>query len=310
MPTKVIVVGIDGTGSQEWRRKDGANSHVFRFIADIDVAGSGDIEEGVRPADGAKMYFHGPNTAATNFGGIIEAAYQFVVLEMARLRKAGCAQSDIKICLAGHSRGAVGVARMVNILSAPTGGHAGLFLFGSLRSPVQIGYLGLYDSVNRSTEAIDETVPNVTSGRHTRRKNRGFFDGSRSTFGTVDFPRFAPFDVATAHGGVGGDPGYFTPLGQIAKDYYCNARQLLMTQEELTRAYGVHGSRLGIAPNYRRLTGSGAAETRDRLKKSVSEVGRADDYIRTGATAAGFSLAVPPSALRRTVSMIMHSGSA
>ena len=297
VPTKVIAVVIDGTGSPEWRRRDGANSHVFRFITDINGAGNGNIEAGVSSVTGSKRYFHGPNTAATDFGGIIEAAYQFVVTEMARLIGAGCNQSDIKLCLVGHSRGAVGVVKIANILSAPMGGHAGLFLFGSLRSPVQIGYFGLYDSVNRSAESIDVSVPNVASGCHARRQNRSFLYGSRSTFGTVDFPRFPPFDVDTAHGGVGGDPGYFTPLGQLSSDYYCNARQLIMTQEELTRAYGVHGSRMGIEPNYRPLTGSDAEDRRVRLARSVRDVVRADDYIRTGATAAGFGFITSASRL-------------
>ena len=297
VPTKAIAAGIDGTGSPEWRRRDGANSHVFRFITDVSGIGDGNIESGVRSATGSKKYFHGPNTAATDFGGIIEAAYLFVVSEMARLMETGCSQSEIKLCLVGHSRGCVGVVRIANILNAPTGGHAGLFLFGSLRSPVQVGYLGLYDTVNRSAESVDESVPNVVAGRHARRQNRGFLNGSRSTFGTVDFPRFPPFDVDTAHGGVGGDPGYFTSLGQITKDYYCNARQLIMTQDDLTRDYGMHASRMGVEPNYRPLTGSAAEDRRARLARSVRDVVRADDYVRTGAIAAGFSFGAPASTL-------------
>lgn len=33
--TKYIVVGIDGTSSGEWRRSDGSNSHVYRFVHDF-----------------------------------------------------------------------------------------------------------------------------------------------------------------------------------------------------------------------------------------------------------------------------------
>ncbi len=322
MPTKVIAVGIDGTGSPEWRRRDGANSHVFRFITDINGVGNGNIESGVRSPAGSKKYFHGPNTRATDFSDIIDAAYQFVVSELERLVGEGCAESDIKLCLVGHSRGCVGVIKLANYLMngvqrSPKASRVARKAFQEIEVvradklyvaveprpiPVKVGYLGLYDTVNRANESIDLSLPNVVAGSHARRQNRGhflLFGGSRSTFGTVDIPsRFPTLDVDTAHGGVGGDPGYFTPLGQITKDYYCNARQLIMTREELIRAYGAHPSRKGgFEPNYQPLTGSDADERRARLVKSVREVVRADNYIRAGAVAAGFSLAAPASTI-------------
>ena len=305
VPTKVIAVGIDGTGSSGWRRNDGANSHVFRFITDINGGpAGGNIEAGVRSSDGAKRYWHGPGDLGSEMGDISQAVFRFVLDEMLRLtRDTGCAQTDFKICLVGHSRGAVAAIKVANFLNGDEYQNMTIEYGGVLSSPVQVGFIGLYDTVDRSTISINVAMPNVTHGSHARRQNRGsflLFGGSRSTFGTVDIPaRFPTFDVDTAHGGVGGDPGYFTRLGQMSADYYCNALQLIMTQEQLNREYGVHGSRMGVEPNYRPLTGSDATEIRARLARSVRDVARADDVIRAKAVLAGFSFVSPVSTLQQ-----------
>ena len=282
MPTKFIVAGIDGTGSAEWRRKDGANSHVYRFLTDVAAGGGGDIEAGVTSAEGAKKYWHGPGTFGTDLDDILDKALKFVLAQMDRLIVQGsCAQSDIKICLVGHSRGCVGAIKVANILNG--GESLGSTL--KIKTPVRVEYIGLYDTVNKSSVDIDVAMPNVADGRHARRKNRAFNGGSRNLFGTVEIPRFTPYDCDTAHGGIGGDPGYFTPLGQMTADYYCNAMQLILTQDELNRRYG----HLGPLPRYRQLTGADAAERRRFLDRSIDAVIAADNHIRQGATGNGFS---------------------
>jgi len=61
---------------------------------------------------------------------------------------------------------------------------------------------------------------------------------------------------------MGGDPGYFTPLGGTVSDYYRNAPQLVLTQAESNAQYGVVASRGGSAPRYRVLDGDEAAAQR------------------------------------------------
>jgi hypothetical protein len=43
--SEYIVVGIDGTSSQEWMKKDGSNSHTYKFIQDFKGGTSYDINK-------------------------------------------------------------------------------------------------------------------------------------------------------------------------------------------------------------------------------------------------------------------------
>lgn len=205
MPTKYVVAGVNGTGSREWRRTDGRNSHVFRFIADVVAGGSGDISRGVSSTDDAKRYWHGPGTFATDLSGIIDEVFEFVVSQTDRLvRETGCAQSDVKICLVGHSRGCVAAIKVANRLNDP--GIVSLrdavrVSLSRLRAPVAVPFIGLYDTVNRSLVDIDVAMPNVAAGIHTRRKNRSW-SGSRFSFDTVEIPRFPPLLTSIQHTGA------------------------------------------------------------------------------------------------------------
>jgi len=58
MAIKYLCAGVDGTDSRIWRRRDGANSHIFRFVHDF-------------RADG-KIYWHGPDTFGMQMDSIIE----------------------------------------------------------------------------------------------------------------------------------------------------------------------------------------------------------------------------------------------
>jgi hypothetical protein len=230
---------------------------------------------------------------------IIEEAYNFTLQQTSRLIATGCTQSEVKICLVGHSRGCVGAIKVANNINDPSSAGLRMALtFGlmTLRAPIAVGYLGLYDSVNKSLVDIDAAVPNVAAGRHARRKNRSW-SGSRWSFDTVDTPRFPPHDYDTAHGGIGGDPGYFTALGGMTADYYCNAWQLILTQAELNTRYGYVASRAGVSPRYRPLSGDEATAKRALLRRSIAGVPGADAYIRAGAVAAGFSFTAPASNL-------------
>jgi hypothetical protein len=290
MPTKFIVAGIDGTGSHEWRRVDGANSHVYRFLADVvnDARGNGGNTGREANPNG---YFHGPGTTGLSMGPILIEVTHWILDQMERLmRSDGCTQRECKIAIAGHSRGASAAIGVANRLAS---NDMGFFARRTaVTAPVQVEYVGLYDTVDRSLfTGQDVSMPNVTACRHARRRNRSW-NGSRWSFGTVDTgPRFPAHDFDTAHGGIGGDPGYFTRLGGVASDYYCNALELILTQEELTRQYGYVSVRgVPLHPRYSPLSGLAAQRRRAFLLGSIRNVQAADTYIRNGAISAGFRL--------------------
>ncbi|MCC6538412.1 MAG: hypothetical protein IT162_12725 [Bryobacterales bacterium] len=287
-----VVAGIDGTGSKSWRRTDGANSHVFRFMKDVVNHGSG--TGGTAGTDPAG-YWHGPGNSGLNMGPIIVDVTTWILNQVeAQMKAHSVGQSDIQVAVVGHSRGASAAIAIANRLE-----KTGWGFFANRKSvtaPLQLSYVGLYDTVDRSLlTGQDTAMNNVAATRHARRMNRAW-SGSRWSFGTVDSANTKDFD--TAHGGIGGDPGYFTELGGMASDYYCNAVQLVMTQAELTKQYGqivVRGMPLG--PKYKPLTGSEYTNQLARVRKSITEVAAADKYIRDGAAAAGLQFKSPASAM-------------
>src|ERR1700754_3737822 len=55
MDHKYIVVGVDGTGSASWMKKDGSNSHTFKFIRDVKYGSIGSD----------RLYLSGPSDKIT-----------------------------------------------------------------------------------------------------------------------------------------------------------------------------------------------------------------------------------------------------
>ncbi|AEI51512.1 hypothetical protein [Runella slithyformis] len=226
MPTQHILIAIDGTGSNEWRRSDGLNSHVYRFFNDF--------------AGADKVYLDGPGTTGLDVGNIIDEGVRITYLMIERLlRFERCRLEDININIIGHSRGGFIGVKIANLLSNPltfirpaSSGSAERVKFLNQRlgssqalSSLKINFIGLYDAVKRTvTESEgDLSLRNVSRIAHSWRQNKSL---SRLTFEGMVIPSAAnkPFD--TSHGGVGGDPGFFTPLS-FGNDLYCNALDLL-----------------------------------------------------------------------------------
>lgn len=289
MSRQVVVAGIDGTGSADWARADGLNSHVRRFIADISAEAR------------FKKWWHGPDTLGLRLGGIEDAVYEWVVQRMENLiRGRRASQEEIEVVLVGHSRGAVGVMKVANALAEPS---IRIAVSRELRSPIRIRFIGLYDAVDRAIGfSPDTALRNVDFCFHAVRRHISTDPerGSRGTFGTVDVQlarrlgHQKTFD--TSHGGIGGDMGLFTPLNGTLEDFYCNALRLVLTQEELIHAYGrfvppgvARDPGMGIEgpPLYTPLTGTQRAARAHRVARFIDESRRADRAIRGATEKAG-----------------------
>jgi hypothetical protein len=159
-----------------------------------------------------------------------------------------------------------------------------------LRVPVKVRFMGLYDAVDRTTyKAPDTSLANVDHCYHARRSN---MVGSRASFGTVEISggSLVQRDFDTAHGGIGGDMGLFVPLGGLTEDYYCNALTLVLSDAELGRMWSMdtEGRHTG-EPVVRSLSGKDEREKRAReIRMYLAESREADEFIRSGAEAAGF----------------------
>lgn len=172
----LIVAGIDGTGSRTWRRPDGGNSHVYRFVHACPARYAAD-----------KRYWHGPDsTLGTDCPGILNQVVRWI------MSRVGQGKS---IVLVGHSRGGLVAICAARLLQ--TRGH------------YQVRFLGLYDAVDMQDGLEGDPISaNVDVASHARRSpdigSRDFFGncGTRPLPG-VDY-REAFF--RTSHGGIGGCP--------------------------------------------------------------------------------------------------------
>src|SRR5262245_297805 len=157
---KYICAGIDGTESRAWRREDGVNSHVFRFCRDFGADYS--------------TYWNGPGLAGAELDDIVTGVTRQIRQKISEFVRGGVPPRDIRICVVGHSRGAVAAMWVANVLSP-----------GSQR-PLRIKFMGLYDAVDRSAMPdLNTALRNVENLRHAVRQNQDWFGGSRATFGSV-----------------------------------------------------------------------------------------------------------------------------
>jgi hypothetical protein len=272
-----ILACIDGTGSRSWRRADGFNSHVYRFYRDFGAS--------------YRNYWHGPGTLGSEMPGIVGQVTNWIFTELVRSVELGLRQDEVKICLVGHSRGAVAVIEVANRLQnlMPVA-----FLPPSIqiRCPIRVQFMGLYDAVDRSLMSFpDAALSNVDKVYHAIRLNRSW-SGSRWSFGSCTVGRGQAREFDTAHGGIGGDPGYFDNLMGFAGDTYCNALQLVLTDDELLRRYGAidMGGPDGIGansmPRFTQLTGTGRERRIDELTQRWRASWSTDVWIREGAATA------------------------
>ena len=270
----VIFAGIDGTNSAQWRRKsDGLNSHVCRFYRDCSAQ-----------AD-QKKYWDGPDTFGLAMPGLVDEVTTWVLRTASERIRQGLRQEDIQICLVGHSRGAVAAIAVAERLSNFRQVGA-LVPPNAAKCPVRVRFLGLYDAVDLSMVSPDLSLKNVDAVAHAVRENRDWFVGTRGWFGTVRVSGSAPRLYNTAHGGIGGDPGFFTDLSSLTDDMYSNALQLVLSDAELLRKYGTiglygpNGYVLTTEPRFKQLTGTAQTRRIGQLLEHWAESWAADEFIR------------------------------
>lgn len=178
---KYIVVGIDGTGSEEWMKSDGSNSYVYRFCKTFNSNFT------MMP-----KHLHGPDSLGTQSLSIGIKAFSIIYEEFQRLVKYSIYSEDkIRIVLVGHSRGGAIAAWVANKLKTIN---------------IQVYFIGLYDAVNWSTLNNTDVIKNSEWVFHAlngfSRSRISFLRTARSN--TLGYYQEKVF--ITTHGGIGGDP--------------------------------------------------------------------------------------------------------
>jgi hypothetical protein len=238
--SEYIVVGIDGTSSQEWMKKDGSNSHTYKFIQDFKGSTSYEIN---------KHWFHGTSEVVIDgqTEKIVEEALGFIMkslklkfpsmsinnmrpMEMFDVNS--CKQSEYYNNMQRVHGNYYTIGSTFNQLKIPvrvtdakkhqslTINEVKIVLIGHSRgclattvlakmlSPiVQVYFMGLYDSVDRNACFDSTTIENVKYVYHAMRSDEM---RSRGTFGHSSTKHASDVDYTsksfyTSHGGVGGD---------------------------------------------------------------------------------------------------------
>jgi len=221
-----IVVGIDGTGSKDWLRETGDNSHVYKFIRDF----RGDTTLHID-----KQYFHGPSEkiSGSDSEEILQDALNFIMSALERqlpgATKLGfrplsmvdvdqCKQSAYEFGLQPRIRSAIrsyrpGQQISEQVLKIVLVGHSrgGLIttVLARMLSPIaKVYFLGLFDAVDRQPCLDGAVITNVKyvyhALRHENMKSRTIFGNTGRQYGTDT--TYAENSFYTSHGGAGGDP--------------------------------------------------------------------------------------------------------
>jgi hypothetical protein len=228
-----IVVGIDGTGSSEWRKPDGSNSHVFQFVRDFQFGALG--------VD--RKFYDGPRSKVwgTDSVPILQEALDFVRQRLQVLfprmmqGHKPLDMFDVNSCMQQQQQQAyshgfytstytqefrVPVRVTPQMLSSQPlsnqqvrvilvghsrGGLIATVLARMLSPLIQVYFLGLYDSVDRQPCLDGEVVENVKYVFHARRHPQV---GSRTYFSNTSTQYKAEYYEEkyfyTSHGGIGG----------------------------------------------------------------------------------------------------------
>lgn len=238
-----IVVGIDGTASRNWRRQDGSNSSVFKFIRDFNYGSIGTH----------RRFFDGPTD--TTFGNesepVLQHAIDFIYNRLRQLFPQLAQRNirpltmfDVNSCHQnaeyqraareaqyGYSFSTPSVhlpvrvtAQMLSgqllttnqvrivIVGHSRGGLIATLLARMLSPVVRVYFLGLYDAVDRQPCLDGNVVENVKYVFHARRHADV---GSRWYFGNTSTTYHSEYHEEqffyTSHGGVGGSiiPGQY-----------------------------------------------------------------------------------------------------
>lgn len=235
MDNKYIIVGVDGTGSTSWMKKDGSNSHTYKFVQDVRYGSIGTD----------KLFLHGPSNKITGSDSepITQKAIDFIYNRLGVLfpdimakRIKPLEMYDVNSCMQQQERNNQSryvfishPARLpqrvsqqmlshqplsVNDVRIVLIGHSrgGLVVTNVARmlSPlIRVYFMGLYDSVDREGCLDGMNVENVKYVAHARRNPEV---GSRWSFGNtslnyigVDNANEAEMKFYTSHGGIGGD---------------------------------------------------------------------------------------------------------
>jgi hypothetical protein len=238
--SEYIVVGIDGTSSEEWMKKDGSNSHTYKFIQDFKGGTTYDIN---------KLWKHGTSEVVIDgqTERIVQEALDFIIkslklkfpsmsinnmrpMEMFDVNS--CKQSEYYNNMQRDHGNYYTIGSTFNQLKIPvrvndakkhqslTINDVKIVLIGHSRgclattvlakmlSPiVQVYFMGLYDSVDRNACFDSTTIENVKYVYHAMRsdemRSRGSF-GHSSTKHASDVD-YVSKSFYTSHGGSGGD---------------------------------------------------------------------------------------------------------
>jgi hypothetical protein len=238
--SEYIVVGIDGTSSEEWMKKDGSNSHTYKFIQDFKGETTYDIN---------KLWKHGTSEVVIDgqTERIVQEALDFIMkslklkfpsmsinnmrpMEMFDVNS--CKQSEYYNDMQREHGNYYTIGSTFNQLKIPvrvndakkhqslTTNDVKIVLIGHSRgclattvlakmlSPiVQVYFMGLYDSVDRNACFDSGTIENVKYVYHAMRsdemRSRGSF-GHSSTKHASDV-NYTSKNFYTSHGGSGGD---------------------------------------------------------------------------------------------------------
>jgi hypothetical protein len=238
--SEYIVVGIDGTSSEEWMKKDGSNSHTYKFIQDFKGGTTYDIN---------KLWKHGTSEVVIDgqTERIVQEALDFLMkslklkfpsksinnmrpMEMFDVNS--CKQSEYYNNMQREHGNYYTIGSTFNQLKIPvrvndakkhqslTINDVKIVLIGHSRgclattvlakmlSPiVQVYFMGLYDSVDRNACFDGGTIENVKYVYHAMRsdemRSRGSF-GHSSTKHASDV-NYTSKSFYTSHGGSGGD---------------------------------------------------------------------------------------------------------
>jgi hypothetical protein len=238
--SEYIVVGIDGTSSREWMKKDGSNSHTYKFVEDF----KGATVDGI-----TKQWFHGTSQVVIDGESekIVQDALNFIMkslklkfpsmsinnmtaMEMFDVNT--CKQSEYYNNMQRAHGNYYTIGSTFNQLKIPvrvsdvkkhqslTTNDVKIILVGHSRgclattvlakmlSPiVQVYFMGLYDSVDRNACFDSTTIENVKYVYHAMRSDEMH---SRGTFGHSSTKHASDVDYTsksfyTSHGGSGGD---------------------------------------------------------------------------------------------------------
>jgi len=230
-----IVVGIDGTSSASWRKPDGSNSHVYRFVHDF--------QYGTMGVD--KLFLDGPSEVVQGRDSepILQKALDFVTRRLQALfpqqhslrslemfdvnsctqnqyyqqyygdeysllpRQSGPVRTPVQVNTGMLAHQLLGADQVkVVIVGHSRGGLIATVLARMLSPLVRVYFLGLYDSVDREPCLDGTMIENVRIVFHARRNPEV---GSRWSFGNTStqhrVDHYEESFFYTSHGGIGGD---------------------------------------------------------------------------------------------------------